>query len=266
MRATSPISSLPLVDTDSYTEPSTGSYPVVTDVDPVPAPSVGQAALRRDEVYGELRRRLMLGQFGLRTRLVEERLANTFGVSRTPVREALLRLSTEGLVQKFDGGYFVVLPDLTQLRDLYDLRITLELRGLTRVLGAGTQHDSTMLEPLRDAWLAMADHQPEPDPMFVTVDESFHVTLLRSTRNEVLTDSLQQVNARIRAVRMYDFLTERRIEQTIAEHLGIVELVLLGKVEDALRSLQTHVGESMEVVERRAARAIMQMALKQSTS
>ena len=169
-------------------------------------------------------------------------------------------------MKKFEGGYFVVLPDLTQLRDLYDLRITLEVRGLTRILGAGTKHDSHLLEPLRDDWLAMADHQPEPDPMFVTVDESFHVTLLRSTGNEVLTESLQQVNARIRAVRMYDFLTERRIEQTIAEHLGIVELVLLGKVEDALRSLQTHVGESMEVVERRAARAIMQMALKQSTS
>jgi DNA-binding GntR family transcriptional regulator len=263
---TSMISNVPPVDTEPYTEPSTGSYPVVTDVDPVPAPSVGQAALRRDEVYGELRRRLMLGQFGLRTRLVEERLANTLGVSRTPVREALLRLSTEGLVAKFEGGYFVVLPDLTQLRDLYDLRITLEVRGLTRVLGAGSKHDSHLLEPLRDAWLAMADHQPEPDPMFVTVDESFHVTLLRSTGNEVLTDSLEQVNARIRAVRMYDFLTERRIEQTISEHLGIVELVLLDKVEEALRSLQIHVGESMEVVERRAARAIMQMALKQSAS
>ncbi|MDX6222207.1 MAG: hypothetical protein QOD91_1261, partial [Frankiales bacterium] len=104
------------------------------------------------------------------------------------------------------------------------------------------------------------------DPMFVTLDENFHVTLLRSTGNEVLTDSLQQVNARIRAVRMYDFLTEQRIERTIAEHLGILEQVLLGDVEDALRSLQTHVGESMEVVERRAARAIMHMALQRSAS
>ena len=95
MITTSLISTVPCVDTEPYTEPSTGSYPVLTDVDPVPTPAASQGALRRDEVYGELRRRLMLGQFGLRTRLVEERLANTLGVSRTPVREALLRLSTE---------------------------------------------------------------------------------------------------------------------------------------------------------------------------
>jgi DNA-binding GntR family transcriptional regulator len=182
------------------------------------------------------------------------------------VREALLRLSSEGLVTRFEGSYFVVLPDLTQLRDLYDLRITLELRGLTRILAAGDRHDRDLLEPLRDSWLKMADHQPDPDPMFVTLDENFHVTLLRSTGNLVLTDSLQQVNARIRAVRMYDFLTAQRIERTIAEHLGIVELVLLGDVEEALRSLRTHVGESMEVVERRAARAITQMALQRSAS
>lgn len=243
------------MDTDSYTEPS-----------PEPHPASPKPELRRDEVYTELRKRLMLGQFGLRSRLVEERLASLLNVSRTPVREALLRLASEGLVTKFEGGYFVVLPDLTQLRDLYDLRITLEVRGLTRVLVAGSRHDSELLEPLRDEWLSMADHQPDPDPMFVTIDESFHVTLLRSTGNDVLTDSLQQVNARIRAVRMYDFLTQERIERTIAEHLGIVELILLGDVEEALRSLQTHVGESMEVVERRAARAIMQMALQRSAS
>jgi DNA-binding GntR family transcriptional regulator len=243
------------VDTEPYAAPS-----------PELHPTAERPGLRRDEVYGELRRRLMLGQFGLRTRLVEEKLANLLGVSRTPVREALQRLASEGLVTRFEGGYFVVLPDLTQLRDLYDLRITLELRGLTRILAAGDRHDHDLLEPLRASWVAMAVDQPDPDPLFVTLDEHFHVTLLRATGNLVLTDSLQQVNARIRAVRMYDFLTAERIERTIAEHLGIVELVLTGKVEDALRSLQTHVGESMEVVERRAARAIMQMALQRSAS
>lgn len=243
------------MDTEPYTAPS-----------PELHPAADKPGLRRDEVYGELRKRLMLGQFGLRTRLAEEKLANLLGVSRTPVREALLRLASDGLVTRFEGSYFVVLPDLTQLRDLYDLRITLELRGLTRILAAGDRHDSALLEPLRDSWLEMVDHQPDPDPMFVTLDENFHVTLLRSTGNEVLTDSLQQVNARIRAVRMYDFLTAQRIQRTIAEHLEILELVLLGDVEKALRSLQTHVGESMEVVERRAARAITQMALQRSAS
>ncbi|HYZ55818.1 MAG TPA: FCD domain-containing protein [Streptosporangiaceae bacterium] len=87
--------------------------------------------------------------------------------------------------------------------------------------------------------------------------------MLRSSGNEALTDALEAVNPRIRPVRMYDFLTADRIEQSCAEHLRIAEHVLLGRLPDALTALRRHVGESMEVVERRAAHAITQMALHQ---
>ncbi|MDT4938488.1 MAG: hypothetical protein QOG80_2159 [Pseudonocardiales bacterium] len=221
-----------------------------------------QPRLRRDQVYGELRKRLMLGEFPVNSRLVEERLAQLLGVSRTPVREALVRLLTDGLVNRAEGGYYVSLPDFTGLRDLYDLRITLELRGLVRAIESdAVRHDAGLLEPLRDSWRGMWDDRPEPAPEFVATDEDFHVTLLRSSGNAALTQTLLSVNARIRPVRMYDFLTEQRIELTISQHLQIVEAVLACDMDDALLALRRHVGESLEVVERRAARAITQMAL-----
>ncbi|WP_326640700.1 GntR family transcriptional regulator [Streptosporangium sp. NBC_01755] len=219
--------------------------------------------LRRDQVYGELRRRLMLGEFAIRTRLVEERVASLLGVSRTPVREALVRLLADGLVERgSDGGYYVAQPDLSDLRDLYELRITLELRGISRALDANVQgHDAAILEPLRDQWRAMRDDQPEPDPQFVLMDEDFHITMSRASGNAALTGTLESVNARIRAVRMYDFLTADRITLTILQHLEIAEEVLAGRLAEALTAMHRHVGESMDVVERRAAHAITQMAL-----
>jgi DNA-binding GntR family transcriptional regulator len=220
------------------------------------------APLRRDEVYAQLRRRVMLGEFGVHTRLVEERLAGALGVSRTPVREALVRLLADGLVARHEGGYYVAIPDLSQLQDLYELRITLELRGLTRSLESETfRHDPALLEPLRDLWVGMADEPPDPDPQFVLLDEDFHVTLLRSAGNLVLTETLESVNARIRAVRMYDFLTADRIERTVAEHTRVLESVLRGDIDKALAELRSHVGLSMDVVEQRAASAISRMAL-----
>jgi len=221
------------------------------------------AKLRRDQVYGELRRRIMLGEFPLRSRLAEERLAALLGVSRTPVREALVRLHADGLVERGpDGGYLVAQPDLRDLRDLYELRVTLELRGISRAMEPGVRgHDPAILEPLRDQWRAMRDDQPEPDPQFVLVDEDFHVTMSRASGNEVLTSTLASVNARIRQVRMYDFLTADRITLTILQHLEIVEAVLAGRLDEALTAMRRHVGESMDVVERRAAHAITQMAL-----
>ena len=209
---------------------------------------------------------IMLGEFGIQTRLVEERLATRLGVSRTPVREAMVRLHSAGLVVRRDDGYYVSLPDITQLRDLYELRITLELRGITRALEPGiVKHDPALLEPLRDQWRALGAALPAADPSFVLLDEDFHITLMKASGNGELAESLRAVNARIRTVRMYDFLTEDRIERTVAEHTEIVELLLRDQLDEALICLHKHVGISMEVVERRAATAISHMALNRGS-
>jgi DNA-binding GntR family transcriptional regulator len=243
------------MDTEPYTTPDTGSDAPLDATAPLPR-------LRRDQVYQELRRRIMLGEFALNSRLVEERLAALLGVSRTPIREALVRLLADGQLTRVDGGYFVAMPDFTDLRDLYDLRITLELRGLHRAIESdAVTHKVSLLEPLRDHWRSMWDDRPDPAPEFVTVDEDFHVTLLRSAGNSVMAQTLESVNARIRPVRMYDFLTEARIELTIKQHLEVVENVLGGRLDDAVGALRAHVGESMEEVERRVARAITHMTL-----
>jgi DNA-binding GntR family transcriptional regulator len=233
-----------------------------TDPDTVTDPGSPTTGSRREQVYAELRRRLMLGQFGSRARLVEERLAALLEVSRTPVREALVRLLADGLIERGEDGYYVAQPDLAGLRDLYELRITLELRGISRALDSdGVRHDPAALEPLRDRWRAMDLDRPEPDPQFVEIDEDFHVTVSRSSGNTAITETLASVNARIRPVRMYDFLTEDRIELTISQHLEILEEILAGRLVEAVQAMRSHVGESMDVVERRAAHAITQMAL-----
>ncbi|RKN44024.1 GntR family transcriptional regulator [Streptomyces hoynatensis] len=218
---------------------------------------------RREETYAELRRLLLRGELGGRTRLVEVQLAERLGVSRTPVREALVRLVADGLVERHADGYYATRPNLAELRDLYELRITVELRGIARALeSAAVVHDVALLEPLRDHWRALRGDLPEPDPGFVLQDEDFHHTLLRSSGNPRLTETLESVNVRIRPVRMYDYLTEDRIERTVAEHLDIVEHVLAHRLPEALTALRRHVGESLDVVEQRAARALSQMALR----
>jgi DNA-binding GntR family transcriptional regulator len=235
---------------------------------PVSTPPSGPSARvrtsrnRREEAYAELRGMLLQGRFGMRTRLVESHLAQRLGVSRTPVREALVRLVADGLVERLPDGFYTARLNLAELRDLYELRVTVELRGIARALESdAVVHDVRLLEPLRDHWRALRADMPAPDPGFVLRDEEFHRTLLRSSGNPRLTETLESVSVRIRPVRMYDYLTEDRIERTVVEHLEIVELVLAQRLPEALAALRRHVGESLEVVEKRAARAITQMAL-----
>lgn len=225
-----------------------------------PDPS-SRAASRSEQAYADLKRRLLLGELALNVRLAEERLAAELGVSRTPVREALSRLHTEGLVVRApDGGHLPAVPDVAVMAHLYEVRTGLELQAVRRPSTRGEGHDRDQLRRLRAEWQELAEDDHEPDPGFVLLDESFHVALAAAAGNPTLAELLQQVSDRIRVVRMQDFLIPGRIEQTIAEHLGIVGALLAGDAVGAEARLGGHIDSSMAVVEDRVRHAIARMA------
>jgi len=233
--------------------------PLHTELSETSGPSNG--ALRSEHAYVELKRRLLAGDFRLGARLKEQRLASLLGVSRTPIREALLRLHAEGLVaRQSDGGYSPVVPDVAAIRWLYEVRSGLELQAIQRPARVGGTHDAVRLGALVEEWEERAADQPEPGPSFVLVDESFHVALAESAGNPALVELLRQVNERIRTVRMVDFLTPDRISSTIAEHVGIARSVLAGDLVEAEQRFLGHLDHSQAVVEQRVAGAIHRMA------
>jgi DNA-binding GntR family transcriptional regulator len=228
------------------------------------APTTGIS--RGEQAYGELKRRLLLGEFALGTRLGEERLASLVGVSRTPVREALSRLHVEGFVERLpDGGYGPTAPDLPAVRELYEVRRGLELVALRRPLEGGPAHDTDQLEALLEEWRSVDTPGPggQPDPWFVTLDEDFHVRLAGAAGNGELVALLQAINERIRLVRIHDFLSPERVTATIAQHAGIVESLLRDGPAGAVDRLDGHLSESLAVVEQRAAAALSRMVAAQ---
>ena len=244
------------MDTEPHTDSDTGLY---TGSNPGPA----DALTRTARIYAALKHGLLIGRYALGARLGEERLARDLGVSRTPVREALFRLHSEGLVDRHpDGGYCPTAPNLAAVRELYEVRIALERSAILRPRFTDRPHDRDQLVALRDDWLALAGDPPEPDPEFVILDEEFHVRLAEASGNRELGDILRRVNERIRVVRMRDFLTGERISKTIAEHLGVVIAVLDGDLDGAVDTFEQHLFTSLDVVEQHVAGALMQMAVQ----
>jgi DNA-binding GntR family transcriptional regulator len=216
---------------------------------------------RGEVVFAELKARLLAGEFPLGGRLGEERLAGLLDVSRTPVREALHRLHTEGFVQRHaDGGFTPAVPDVAAMRELYEVRVCLEVQALRRPGATGKRHDATTVESLLEEWRVRADAQPPADTSFVLVDESFHLGLAAAAGNAVLVDVLRTVNERIRIVRMQDFTTEDRVHETIVQHLGIAEAVLVDGIDVAVARFEEHLAESLQVVEQRTLQAIARMS------
>ena len=212
--------------------------------------------------YQALKARLLVGDFAPGSRLVEERLAEDLEVSRTPVREALSRLHSEGLVERLpDGGFGPTLINLHLILELYEIRFALETRAIRRTADGRPAHDLEKVAELRGDWVDLdePDADADVDGDFVLLDEDFHERLAAAAGNRELVDHLHKVNERIRIVRMQDFLTAERVGLTIRQHTAILDAVLDGDLEGAEERLVGHFDESLAVVEERAALTIARM-------
>ncbi|WP_035748590.1 GntR family transcriptional regulator [Glycomyces sp. NRRL B-16210] len=210
-----------------------------------------------ERVYVALRADLMAGKYEPGKRLGEERLAGNYGVSRTPVREALSRLSADGLVSREVDGLYPYRPRIDQLNDLYEVRLTLELRGLARAAtDPDIRHDRDLLGPELDRWYRLRAAPPDPSAGFVEWDERYHLTLLAASGNVQLAESLRVVNNRIRPARMFDYFTEERMAATIGEHIAIAEGALEGRYAEATAILTRHIETSRSIVVGRAEAAL----------
>lgn len=211
-----------------------------------------------EQVYHRLRHDLATGAVVPTERLGEERLAEAYGVSRTPVREALTRLQADGLVERHADGLYPYRPRLEELDDLYELRVTLEARGIHRVLepGARRAHDPAALGAQLRHWVRLRDDPPVPGPAVVAEDEHFHTALLAASGNAALADALAAVHGRLRPVRTLDLPTGARIATMTAEHITIAEQLLAGEPRRALALLVTHIESSRAHVLARAEHAL----------
>lgn len=223
-------------------------------------PRHDQSVLVVDRVHRELRARLLQGEFHLADRLAEVRVAEMFGVSRTPVREAFRRLEAEELIASAaGGGYRPAVPDLDRIADLYQVRIRLEVLSVERAADHDADRDA--LHRLKERWTTLRAQVGDIGPGdFVYTEESFHLDIARAGSNTALSSVLSDVNQRIRIVRVQDFFLPGRIAKTIEEHLAIVSAVLDGSQAQGIELMERHISESARKVRDRALSVIARMS------
>ena len=200
--------------------------------------------------YQEIKSWILMGEVPASIRLREEKIAERIGVSRTPVREAFLRLHGERFLERhIDGGYRVATPSAKLIRELYEVRRALEIFAIRRTIETGADRDLTMLRQLEEDWLVLREDYHSPDPEFVLLDEDFHGRLAESAGNRQLAEELRRVNERIRPVRSHDFVTSGRLAATVEQHLKILGALIAGDGVKAQDRLDRHIRESQEIVE-----------------
>lgn len=211
--------------------------------------------LLAENVYRRMRTDLLRGRIRPGSKLTEQWAADHYRASRTPVREACRRLAEEGLlVHRPRHGYSAPVIDSGEIGELYDVRRALETMSVRRACAAGNGRG--VLTQLRKAWSGDA---PDPGEDAVFRDEAFHLGLARLAGSRVLAGMLEGINARIRLVRVHDFLDPARVAATITQHLDILDAVEARDADRAAQLMDAHISESQDYATTAAERALAEL-------
>jgi len=201
----------------------------------------------RRRVYETLRRKLLTLELPPGAALSENELAAAWGVSRTPVREGLILLAEEGLVQVFPQvGSFVSRVDPDQVADAQFLREAVELAALEDLPG---ELDSTVVAELR----ANLERQQVPDTgldEFFDLDEAFHHGLLRLSGHERAWPTVLAAKGHLDRARPLGLQETSGSAPFADQHIEIFQAVLDRDLDRARATMRTHLRAVFEDVER----------------
>jgi DNA-binding GntR family transcriptional regulator len=195
-----------------------------------------------DAVYGQVKADIFEFRLLPGARFSENDLAARSRVSRTPVREALLRLAREGFLQVHPKSGWSVQPlDFERFEHLYDVRVILELAAIRKLVSADF---GEALAPLKKIWLVPVKQRLTDWIEVAQHDEAFHATLVSAAGNPELARLHAEVTERIRIVRRLDFTQAERVAYTYEEHGAILKAVLARKLQEATLLLKSHIEQS----------------------
>ena len=195
----------------------------------------------RSEVYERLRRAIIEGAFPDGSALVSTELSARLGVSRTPVREALVRLVHDGLAVETDAGQVIVRPVRRgELESFFEIRAELERLAAHRAAERGTEEWLARLRAA-EGRVAEAVAGGVSGARQVELNEEFHRMLYEGSGNELLARALLDLEA-MTARRLLDRLYERAdAKRTVQEHRAIVAAIEARDTEAAGQAAAAHV-------------------------
>ncbi len=179
-------------------------------------------------------------------------LAKKLGISRTPVREALLELSSQGLIT-FLPRVGVRVNHFTEqdVKEIFELRKAIELFAVAKVSKDFLRHDFASLEATLQSQKEAI--KKENFLAFLNSDREFHLTFTKLTNNKRLLTTLENIRDMIQVMSIRALAIEIRAKEVVEEHEKVIEAVKRGISEKAVQEMEKHLNLSERaVLEQRA--------------
>lgn len=209
-------------------------------------PAAKETTLNR-QVYREVLRQLLDGEIPLGTQLDERTLAARIGVSRTPVREAIIQLVREGLVNYYPyRGHFVKMWTPKEVNDLFEVRKVLEALAVRLAVRKLSQDD---LDELREIVNDIEDALRHGDiEGFSEADRLFHNTIIQKTGNQTLIDGLDRLDCQIQVIRTIANRAPDLVPRMLNEWPRILAALEVRDAEQSAELMLVHIEDARKTV------------------
>lgn len=207
---------------------------------PTSSRPASRTAGRKDAAYEQIRRLILDNVWPPGHQALEQEIALMLGVSRTPVREALIRLEQDGLLQVIPRHGIRVLPMSAQdMREVYEVLTALE--SLAAELLALRRPSPEELAPLVEATVAMARALEQDDlDAWARADEDFHARLVTQCGNRTLADAVFGHWDRAHRARMFTLRLRPTPVESTREHRALIDCLLAGDSAGAAAVNRAH--------------------------
>ena len=207
----------------------------------------GRYRNREEMVYESLKQDILDLELKPGQLLKETELCQRFGVSRTPVRDALRMLQEQGFVLTVPyKGIYVTLLSLSNIKQMIYMRVAVEtmvLRDFMKVATPMVMEDIRYLIRKQQAVIQEPDFKPE---QFYRLDAQMHSVWFEATKKQKLWEILQAQQLHYTRFRMLDFVTETDFTRIIAEHEELIRLLEAKDIAGMEAALKEHLYFSMK--------------------
>ena len=204
-----------------------------------------------DEAYCYLKEQILSGHIRQGDVITEQTVADILHISRTPVKNALSRLENENFVTTLSGrGTLVNVLSIADMRDIYNVRIVLELLALDTAINHFSARD---LEDIRRVFVdAYNDYKKDksslPAEDMYHLDNMFHNLFIEHTSNHYIRKLMPSISERIQLGQLQAYIMTDTFETSTLQHLEIIDALEAKDLPEAKRLLQAHLEWSYKVM------------------
>ncbi|MCY8423592.1 GntR family transcriptional regulator [Bacillus vallismortis] len=198
------------------------------------------------QFYNQLKKMIFNGTFKPGERINETQLAKSFGVSRSPIREAMRLLEKDGLLKADDrNGFSITSLTAKDVDEIYKIRIPLEQLAVELVIEEADEEELAILEKQLEE-TEKAIHNGTEDTVIISLNQRFHELLVDFSHNRHLKNLLEHVNDLIHFCRILNYTGDHRAETILSEHRKILEEVKKKNKEAAKQYVMAHFNHDCE--------------------